>query len=157
MRSKRSYAKSVGRRTKTMRKDKVITGILIAAAFTMLVASAAGHIAIREVWTEEEDYTGYIDYQSMVDHNTTGNVTIYIDNEMLLEEQVNMSVRLFHGFLIKRLETLKYTLNATEGEHFIAAYIQSENVTVNASCSYYIEGTEEEETEEEQDDWLSCP
>jgi hypothetical protein len=140
-----------------MKRDKVMTGILLVTTFAMLIASAAGHIAIRELWTEEEDYTGYSDYQSMVEHNTTGNVTIYIDNEVIIEEQVNMSVKLFHGVLINRPETLKFTLNATEGEHFITAYIQSENVTANASCAYYIEGAEEEETEEEQEDWLSCP
>ena len=139
-----------------MIEEKIRTGIIIAATFALIITSASAHIEIRELWTEEWDQRGFVDYKNTVEQNTTGLITIYIDNKIVLEQPADMHVIPFHGFLINRPEKLEFALNMTSGEHNVTAYIHSRNVTVNASCSYYCE----EETQEEEPeplDWLPCP
>lgn len=139
-----------------MKKEKIRIGIIVAAVFALLITSASAHIEIRELWTEEWDQRGFIDYKNTVEYNTTGIVTIYIDNKIVLEQPVEMYVIPFHGFLINRPETLDFILNTTSGEHIVTAYIDSGNETADASCSYYGE-EEEQEEEPEPLDWLPCP
>jgi hypothetical protein len=136
--------------------EKIMTGIIIAATFALIIASASAHIEIRELWTEEWDQRGFIDYKNTVEQNTTGLITIYIDNKIVLEQPADMHVMPFHGFLINRPEKLEFALNMTSGEHNVTAYINSRNVTVNASCSYYCEEKKQEE-EPKPLDWLPCP
>lgn len=140
-----------------MIKEKITTSIIIAAVFALIITPASAHIEIRELWTEEWDQRGFVDYKNTIGQNITGLITIYIDNKIALEQPVDMHVIPFHESLINRPETLEFALNMTSGAHNVTAYIDSGNETVDASCSYYGEEAGQQEEEPEPLDWLPCP
>ena len=137
----------------------LLAGIVL-AAIVISIAPVSGVIVLQDLWTEEWDQRGFIEYKNTLDHNVSGTLTVYVDDVLILEEVLNMHVIPFHGFLINKPEKLQFALNITSGEHFVTAYIDSGNTTVNATVSYFGEEEQIEEEEEEEEvvvEWLPCP
>jgi hypothetical protein len=153
-------------------KNIFLISIVMTAIFTGMIGSAAAYIEIRELGIDEtQNATGFVDFKNVVDdiflgegedYNVAGVLTVYNDGTLIHEEEIELEVISFHGFVVNRPETIEFTVNTSEGTHKLTAYIESEEKTVEEAHEYEGEIVEEEEEEEEEDeetevDWLPCP
>ena len=124
----------------------------------LLVSSASASIAILDLGTGYNgiDHYGYVDYLPRI--NSTGELFVFIDGEIVKSKALDMKIRYRFGFKCNPIKTLDFPLNETKGNHTILVVISSDNITSQRGYGYYAEDwwANEEEEEEIIEDWLSC-
>ena len=143
-----------------MKKYKGVTAILVLTLLFLTLSTVSPNIDILDLGSAYNciEHYGFVDY--LPNNNSTGVISIFIDDEMVLNKTLNMSIRYFHGFECNPIKTLDFSLNETEGNHSIVALISSQNITAQRGYEYYVVDwwlPEPEEVEETIEDWMVCP
>ena len=146
-------------------KKIIIFGFAILGALLVLALPvASAHIEISDMghYYDGMANLGYVDYQNVADYNVSGAILVFIDNEIVAGEKLDMPIRYRAGFRCSPMKTLEFPLNTSEGHHTIVAYVYSMNNSIDRGYEYYTDGVEEEEAveieseEEEVEEWLEC-
>ena len=152
-------------------KNKIgVLGFGTLLVFAVLIATAGAetpYIGIIGIEIDGPPDDGVVEWK-LVDFedviNMTGNVTVRIDDDVVLEKNISSAIHIVAEFSISPKGWTHFDLNGSEGNHRIEVVIVSENGVVDKR-EYTYDGDdiitgEEEEVEaedEEEEDWLECP
>lgn len=147
------------------KRSRIIeVGFALVLLFLALPAVSA-NIDIIDVGTLYDgiDYYGYVDYQNIENYDLQGVISVFIDSDIVAEKMIDMPIRYVAGFRCSPIKSFEFQLNMSKGSHTIVAYVLSQNITIQCSYEYTMEGWEDEaadeemEMEEDKEDWLICP
>lgn len=147
-----------------MKKETILGIVSILMLLFLALPAVSADIDIIDIGTDYYliGHYGFVNYQNTADFNLSGTLLVFIDGNIVAEKKLDMPIRYVAGFRCSPAKTLEFSLNETEGNHTIVAYMISQNAIVQRSYIYYADGRlveqeEDKESEVIEEDWLKCP